>query len=86
MFEFNPEDAPPEAVGEVARRMLQEAKSTYSSSSRTVEGWKLTSHAVHPENETDMARLWNVWWEYSQKDAVFFGVPDGGAFVAAQKN
>lgn len=78
--------APPEIVGEAARRMLQEAKIKYNGSSDTVDGWKLTSHAAHPENEMDMARLWNVWWEYTQKDAIFFGVPDGGAFVAALKN
>ncbi len=86
MFESNPDDGPPETVGEEARRMLEEIKNTHSSSSKTLEGWTLTSHAVHPENETDLARLWNVWWEYSLKGAVFFGVPDRGAFVAAQKN
>ncbi len=86
MFEVNPDGGPPEAVGEAARRMLQEAKRKYSGCSETVEGWNLTSHAAHPDNRMDMATLWNIWWEYSLKDAVFFGVPDGGAFVAALKN
>lgn len=85
MFEIDPAGGPPEIVGEEARRMLQEAMAQRSGCSRTVEGWNLTSHAAHLEDETNMAKLWNAWWEYAQRGTVFFGIPDGGAFVAAQK-
>lgn len=85
MLDINPEEGPPESVGNVARDLLQHARPDQNGLSWRVEGWKLTAHTADPGNETEIARLWRLWWEYVEKDAVFFGVPDGGVFVAAQK-
>ena len=82
MFDVDPDGAPPATVQQAARELLRDALAKRAGGTVLKDGWELTSHAAHPENEGDMAKLWNVWWEYTNQGAVFFGLPDTGAFVA----
>lgn len=78
-------EGPPEAIGNVARDLLRNARPDQNGLSWRVEGWRLTAYTADRGNEREMARLWKLWWKHVENESVFFGVPDDGVFVAAQK-